>query len=173
MCTSHVEKKKEAFFSYLSIDEKEFKAETLNAQAQKWTRMSGVCWRLPVPSAINKKTSVTSPTPPPHPHPDSWCSVSVAAGCEIRHLHTHTPPHPESAGSRRLLRVLRRQAQLLAFQHWGETERFINSGFSRTLQWETLSPSEINLHFKELLSSKQGDLCGRVVRFTPQEERVD
>lgn len=48
---------------------------------------SGVCWRRPVPSAIN---------PPPHPHPDSWCSVSVAAGCEIGHLHP--PPTPSLLG---------------------------------------------------------------------------
>lgn len=74
---------------------------------------SGVCWHLPDQSAIIKKTSV-------FPH-DSWLSVSGIFCCRSRDYMMSSPHPPESAGSLRLLLcVLRRQAQLLAFQHFGD-----------------------------------------------------
>lgn len=77
---------------------------------------SGVCWRLPIPSAINKKTVIPPPQNPPTPIVGTPSQASVAVGRESGHLHTHTPPSRvcwESPSAARL----RWKAQLLAFQH--------------------------------------------------------
>lgn len=52
---------------------------------------SGVCWRLPVPSAINKRTATPPNPPPPTPIVGTLSQASVAVGHESGHLHTHTP----------------------------------------------------------------------------------
>lgn len=99
---------------------------------------SGVCWRLPIPSAINK--TVIPPSPKPT-HPDSWNSISGVCCCGSRERsspHAHPPSRVcwESPSAARL----RWKAQLLAFQHWeGDTHK--NSWaslFQRTFQQETL-----------------------------------
>lgn len=66
---------------------------------------------LPAPSAIIKKTCVSPP--------NSWLSVSGIFCCRSRDYARSSPHPPESAGSLRL-RLLRRQAQLLAFQHFSD-----------------------------------------------------
>lgn len=81
---------------------------------------SGVCWRLPIPSAINKKTVIPPPQNPPTPIVGTPSQASVAVGRESGHLHTHTP-HPESAGSHRLLRVYAGRLSFLPFSTEKET----------------------------------------------------
>lgn len=125
---------------------------------------SGVCWRLPVPSAINKKI-VTPPNPPPPTLIVGTPSqASVAVGRESGHLHTHTPMLS-------LLRVYAGRLSFLPFSTEEERHRKIHElRFFKDLSERSPfhSNSEINLHFKELLSSKQRDPCGHiVVHFTP------
>lgn len=58
---------------------------------------SGVCWRLPVPSAINKKTSVTPPNTPTPPHP----TPIVGAPSQLRDVRlviSTPPPTPSLLG---------------------------------------------------------------------------
>ena len=80
----------------------------------RWSLFSsGVCWHLPVPSAIiKKKTSVFPPL---------VGSLSQASfSNKVTRFHDVISTPPESAGSRRLLQYfLRWQAQLLSFQHCG------------------------------------------------------
>lgn len=131
---------------------------------------SGVCWRLPVPSAINKKTSVTPLSPTPT-HPDSWYSISVAVGCEIGHLTPHTPTL-SLLGVAVCCVFYAGRLSFLPFSTEEERQEKIHELwiFNDSSETNTFpSHSEINLHFKEPLTSKQRDLCGRIMaHFTPQ-----
>lgn len=73
---------------------------------------SGVCWHLPVPSVIIKKTSVFPP--------DSWLSVSGVFYYRSWESMTSSPHLLSLLGVAVSFHAfLRWQAQLLAFQHWG------------------------------------------------------
>lgn len=100
---------------------------------------SGVWWRLPVPSAINKKT-VTPPKPTPT-HPDSWYSVSGVWCCGSRERSSpHAAPPSWGCWESPSAVRLRWKAQLLAFQHWGETQNNPwASLFQRTFREEHFS----------------------------------
>lgn len=127
-------RKKKAFSSILNSNENKFKARWGTQKSKGWPSMILVqLWCLLAFYQLHQQSSRRLVFPPPN----SWLSVSGIFCCRSRDYARSSPHPPESAGSLRL-RLLRRQAQLLAFQHWGEgrKDKRVSKGhgtFSRML----------------------------------------